>query len=408
MFRFIFYLSLLNTSLSQTLCNLNDGFTWCATSNKCVRVWEEPCLPITKQCAVCLTTNYYNQGNNCGENCDYSSLQNLINSGFTGSDTNGCSEGQNFIWCDSLNRCIDTTKETCRDISDNQEQLCHEITCSMFCQGGFKKDSNGCDICECVNLDNVNDNNHCVLPEQECPYNFVCPKIREVTHCSENGILGYTTYELSLILKPNTEAVNIYALYGKENEQMILPPAYQESSNNIFNSNIGGVQQGLIDLHPDSQFDSWLTIGITDGDQENKLSSIGIDFDTWTLTQGLDIDNGAVFILDPQENIVDGDEYIIAQLTLPNNFETDVVFNVQGKTSNPSPNNKWSENNIIFHITPPNVDTSEIPLNCEHWFDGCNHCFVNAGEISSCTRMMCSSTSDPHCLLYSDEDNNGH
>ena len=393
---------------SQELCNLNNGFTWCATSNKCVRVWEEPCLPVTKGCVVCLTSSYYNLNNNCGENCDMSALQNLINSGFQGTDSNGCSEGPNFIWCDSLNRCIDTTQELCRDLSDNPDNSCHEITCSMFCEGGFQKDSNGCDICECVNLNEDHYRDNCVIPEQECPYSYVCPKIREVTHCSERGIDGHTTYELSLILKPNTDAINIYALYGEDDKVMSIPPAYQETGNNIFNSNIGGIQQGLIDIHPDSRFDSWLTIGITDGNQENKISSIGIDFDTWTNTQGLSIDNGAIFILDPQEQIVDGDEYIIGQLTIPNTIETYVIINVQGKTGNSQPpNNKWSEENIVFHLSKPTVDKPDIPLNCLNWFDGCNNCLVNNGQITSCTRMVCSSSSIPHCI-NNNNNNNGH
>lgn len=400
--------NLFNLSLSQELCNLNNGFTWCATSNKCVRVWEEPCLPITKECFICLTTNYYNSNNYCGKNCDISTVQNLISSGFQGTDSNGCLEGQNFIWCDSLNRCIDISQELCRDLSVNPGDLCHEITCSMFCEGGFKKDSNGCDICECIDLNEDHSRDNCILSEQECPYSYVCPKVREVTHCSEGGIEGHTTYELSLILKPNTDAINIYALYGDEDITMSIPPAYQDTSNNIFNSNIGGVQQGLIDIHPDSRFDSWLTIGITDGNQANKISSIGIDFDTWTNTHGLSIDNGAVFILDPQEKIVDSDEYIIAQLTLPNTIETDVIINVQGKSTNNPPHNKWTEENIIFHLSKPTVDHSDIPLNCLNWFDGCNHCFVNNGEVTSCTRMMCSSSSRPHCITYNNNNDDGH
>ena len=39
-------------------CNVPNGFIWCDTSNKCLRPIDEPCLPITKDCAICLINNY--------------------------------------------------------------------------------------------------------------------------------------------------------------------------------------------------------------------------------------------------------------------------------------------------------------------------------------------------------------
>ena len=43
---------------------------------------------------------------------------------------------------------------------------------------------------------------------------------------------------------------------------------------------IGGVP-AFAAAAPDSAYDSWLTIGATDGSLGNALASIGIDWDSW-------------------------------------------------------------------------------------------------------------------------------
>ena len=50
-----------------------------------------------------------------------------------------------------------------------------------------------------------------------------------------------------------------------------------------------------------AEFDGWLTVGITGGDGGGALSSIGIDWDTWTASAGLSTDNGAVFWMSPDD-----------------------------------------------------------------------------------------------------------
>jgi len=396
-------LNLFTESFSEGNCDLINGYTWCATSLKCVRVWDEPCLPVTKECAVCLTSN---TGVDCGEGCDIQSLQTLISNGFQGTDEYGCSSSKNTIWCPSLNRCIDPQNELCRDTSVNPEELCHQINCAMFCSSGFQKDANGCDICVCSDI-NTPPVNSCVIPEQECPYEYVCPRISEVTYCSQGGIPGHTTYQLSLFLKDGTNAKDIYALYGSVSQNMFIPRAYQELNNNIFNSNFGGVQEGLIDINPDSRYDSWITIGLTDGDPEHKISSVGVDFDKWNGNHDLIIDNGAIFLLNPEEKIIDGEEYIIMQLTIPNSVETNVSVNVQGKVEQPGLDNmitSWSEENIQFYLTQPTPLPDIIPYDCVSWFDGCNYCITNNGIKYGCTKNMCSSTTNPECLSVT----NGH
>jgi len=250
----------------------------------------------------------------------------------------------------------------------------------------------------------------CPIPYSDCSSKFVCPKVTEITQCSDGGISGYTTYQLSLIIQSPT-VKNIYALYGGENPQvpMNIPPAYQGRS--IFNNNIGGTVPEIIAINSDSAYDSWLTVGLTDGDPQNKLATIGIDFNSWTETQGIQTTNGAVFVMDPEDVIVSGNEYIIAQLTLPTGSATTVTVNVQGKTFLEGKDvNYWKQEQILFQIEPPRaVEPNIIPMNCVSWHDGCNTCQVRNGQIGGCTMMMCFTLDHPHCLSFdTDPDISGH
>jgi hypothetical protein len=181
---------------------------------------------------------------------------------------------------------------------------------------------------------------------------------------------------------------------------MYIPPAYQSPDNH--GQNIGGVDVYMNNVLPDTTYDSWLTIGLTDGDPSNTISAVGIDFNSWTEYSGLVITNGAVFVMDPQDIdlTIQGTEIIIAQLTVPTLSTSTAIFNVQGKTDTIT--TQWSELNIKFPlIAPSNIDTNTIPLNCVSWFDGCNSCVSNNGVLSACTRLMCFIEDEPQCLQYS-------
>lgn len=344
---------LINTlQINSQNCNTNVGYTWCESLNKCTRELYEPCLPITKDCAYCILRNY-GDDSSCGDGCSLNIIKNMANNGFLGTDENGCSSDVNAIWCDNLNRCIDTN-ELCP--YDNQ---CNDYDCPNVCSTGYIFDDNECNTCTCNGL-NINDNSECPLTPQNCENDLVCPKITEVTHCSNGGISGYTTYDLSLVINKDRGIKNIYALFGDSEDNLIdgnslsIPPAYQSSSN-IYNSNIGGIDPQLISFNILSMYDSWLTIGITDGDPENKLSSIGIDFKSWTTDNGLEVTNGALFVLNPRERVIDGDEFIIARLTIPTDQHITATFNVQGEQLEnimvvDGKTSIWVQRDIVFDI----------------------------------------------------------
>ena len=125
---------------------------------------------------------------------------------------------------------------------------------------------------------------------------------------------------------------------------MIIPAAYQVS--NIFGTNIGGISESTVRFSHNSIYDSWLTLGITNGNIDNELGTIGIDFDNWDINNGLIINNGAIFLMNAKE-VISTNEIIIGQLTLPNHISTDVSLNVQGKFN--IFDTTWIQNNVIFN-----------------------------------------------------------
>ena len=168
-----------------------------------------------------------------------------------------------------------------------------------------------------------------------------------------------------------------------------------------FNSNIGGVLPAIINIDSDAQYDSWLTIGITDGDPNNQLASIGIDFETWDINRPLIVNNGAVFTMDPDYDLHGLTEVIIGRLTLPTQVTAIASMNVQGKLKYSEAT--WKQPNVQFKIIPPQRINNPIQIssNCEIWYDGCNTCRVNNGIIGACTRMMCFREEEPYCMSTS-------
>ena len=417
-------------------CIISSGYSWCQDSQSCIRIWETPCQDYYNDCGDCLKRQSHGQNIACPVDCN------------------------------------SPTPHTLPVIPPTPVPIvfhsCPQVMCEIYCENGKVKDTNGCDTCscndkplvvinpfqseqsnvcsslqnsvihrcnsDCHNCDfddtqvilneclDMNGNvaynslcsevmiNNCPIQYDDCDSEYVCPKITEITECGDGGIDGYTTYQLSLVVK-NDNVKNIYAIFGSDetgNNPLIIPPAYQGDT--IFNNNIGGIDPQLIAINSDSQFDSWLTISLTNGDPNNKLSAIGIDFNSWTTDTGINTVNGAVFVMNPEETITTGDEYIVAQLTIPNDLSYEVLMNAQGKKinfdSSVARDNSWSQTNIIFNISPPQViNVDMIPNNCKSWYDGCNTCQVINGEMGACTRQMCFRNDNSRCLLFNV---NGH
>ena len=251
------------------------------------------------------------------------------------------------------------------------------------------------------NLDETTvDESDCILEQPDCTgYRYLCPKLTEVTNCNNDGIDGYTTFRLSVVFKENMNIKNLYAIYGDSNSgSLFLPESYQSAI--TFGKNIGGINPFFTNIIPESNYDSWLTIGIDDGDSNNLISSVGIDFAKWTITQNLEITDGAVFIMDPETIIVNNNEYLLGQITVRTNSNPTVKLNVQGKTIDISNSNSWNEGNINFPLISPTNIQNRIDYGCIIWYDGCNTCDVINGELENCSKLMCFTLDKSKCLSY--------
>lgn len=350
-------------------CVLDGGYTWCEASNNCVRIWETPCADNYSDCEDCLMKQSSGMNIACPNSCDMVAIDPI-------------------------------PPHVIDPVPVNE---CGDVMCDMYCVNGFVTNDNGCQICECNDVTPPPiSGTDCSISQPTCDnYNYVCPKITEVTHCGSDGINGYTTYRLSLIIKPNMNIFNIYAIYGDRNEgeSLYLPPAYQDSF--ASGSNIGGINPYIISMNPNSNYDSWLTIGEINGDLDNRLSSVGIDFNLWTDTSAIEITDGGVFVMNPTDKIVNGNEYVVGQITVSDNSDSIVILNVQGKTIDDTDQNHWKDTNIRFELKHPEINmVNNIPTDCVSWYDGCNSCIVRNGVLGGCTRMMCFREENPRCLSY--------
>lgn len=414
MIKIIGLLSILNVNVqSQGLvggarddhsCLISAGYTWCESSNSCIRQWETPCEDSFVSCDDCLLQQRKGMNIACPQDCD-------------------------MIAIDPMPPMIIDPIPPPPPPSS-----CSEVMCMMYCENGNKLDENGCPICEC-NDNNIHlpvpisapaptpypvpmppsipsplpdtdssSNSACPITQPSCDsYTYLCPRISEMTSCGQGGIDGYTTHRLSVILNDNMNIKNIYALYGNHmtDNEFDVPASYQSEIS--INNNLGGVAETLLPSFPDAEWDSWLTIGITDGDKDSSLSSVGIPFGSWDEENGMRITDGAVFIIDPQYDSPIDEEIVIAQLTIPNDQEADFVVSIQGKTIDQRIEKSWTESNVRFHLPRMN------PLmNCISWYDGCNTCRVNDGRLGGCTRMMCFREDTPRCLQYVSPEISGH
>ena len=120
-----------------------------------------------------------------------------------------------------------------------------------------------------------------------CNYCVVTPLVEAV---ATDGVAGMTTYRLSAQL--NEVMTNVYALYGSAETPLSAPAAFQVAA--PAGVDVGGISPALFTSTPEAEYDSWLTIGSTDGSV--SLSTAGISFDTWDASTPLAATDGLVFV----------------------------------------------------------------------------------------------------------------
>ena len=138
-------------------------------------------------------------------------------------------------------------------------------------------------------------------------------------------------------------ASNVYAIYGTASSPMTIPPAFQAAA--PFGVNTGSVNPAFWAVSRDAQFDSWLTVGVTDGDVTGAISSIGINFDAWTEWNSLEANNGAVFWITPADGPTAGRQITVAQITVSAGSSGTASMGIQGRSVSGA---DWQSDNIQF------------------------------------------------------------
>ena len=396
----------IGNSVDDNNCLISAGYSWCESSQECIRQWITPCQDKYTDCNDCLERQRNGENIACPEECDNIMIQNPcslecpppVPCPSPGPNCNyipplvdncGCSNGCGTINCHPIDPIPPMPPMPPTPIPIIFHSECPDVMCMMYCDNGFNKDNNNCNICECKE--------NTIIEQLPCNNKYVCPKVTELYTDKD----GYITYQLSLIINNNLNIKNIYAIYGDVHSDMYIPSAYQVNS--ILGKNIGGVNNYIINMNSETKYDSWLTIDITDGDPNNLLSTVGIDFQNWDENNGLTINNGAIFLLNPND-ITIVSESIIGQLTIKDNNFEEMIINVQGKFIDNI--DSWTQEKIILQLKPPN-SLQVIPKNCIRWFDGCNSCSVNNSILGSCTKIMCIYEDTPYCEIHSNS-LNGH
>jgi len=98
----------------------------------------------------------------------------------------------------------------------------------------------------------------------------------------------------------DAKKANVYALAGAtganvdgHDRVMKFPAAFQVAT--PFGTDIGGVAPAFFAVNPDCQYDSWLTVGVTDGSAAGGLAtSPGLGLDKWTADAAFRTTDGAV------------------------------------------------------------------------------------------------------------------
>ena len=135
-------------------------------------------------------------------------------------------------------------------------------------------------------------NSACCTTNRASTYTYADPVVTQ-TSSAAHGVQGFTTYRLSVRMKGL--AKSLYSLMGSKKGALSLPPAFQVNS--PFGSNLCGVNPQFVQFKPEATFDSWLTVGIVDGDHDNSIQSAGLTqlFHSWNEKHGLQSNNAGVF-----------------------------------------------------------------------------------------------------------------
>ena len=122
---------------------------------------------------------------------------------------------------------------------------------------------------------------------------------------------------------------NAYVLAGLAGQPLTMPPAFQLAT--PFGADIGGANPAFFAIMADAEFDSWITVGMTDGSSPGAIAaSPGFGIDTWTNTVGFSQEDGAIFWMTPSDGPV-GPVVTLMQVTVPTGSTGTATGVIQGQ-----------------------------------------------------------------------------
>ena len=200
----------------------------------------------------------------------------------------------------------------------------------------------------------------CLLPGAGA-YKYVKPDVLQMS----TSLQGHTTYRLTVTMVG--VAHNLYAITGTKKGALEMPPAFQVPS--PFGANMAGVNPAFFAIKPEAKFDSWLTVGLTQGDTGNNLGSAGLttaDWKGWGKSRLYSKDAG-VFWMNPKDKHVpaakDGagkpKPVVLAQITIKAGTIATASCGMMGHTNtnghDSRQGNTWREDYVVWTIgkTPP-------------------------------------------------------
>ena len=244
---------------------------------------------------------------------------------------------------DKCGKCDDNPKNDCKQDCEGEWGGNLVKDCWGNCGGKAKKDK--CGLCD------DNPKNDCD-PDSDKNTNKTiggkyCDPVLITMSTSKDA--KSTTYRLAVKLKGN--AASATGIEGSSKGQMFIPPAYQVKSYGV---NIGGVSKDAIKSVKAAEFDSWLTVGITDGDSKKELGNAGLksDMKAWNEKQGINNKDCSVFWFEGKNSTAKGQKapIVLAQLTVPSNYRGHARMGVFGQPINGKKGEHWRDNHIQWYL----------------------------------------------------------
>ncbi len=163
-----------------------------------------------------------------------------------------------------------------------------------------------------------------------------------VESVDNNGIVPGNTYRVYLVL-PSAQH-SVHAVFADDQTDLAISTTGTFYQNPFGNYSSLDINSNVIALEPSLAYDSWITIG-AENSQNNNLWSIGVDYNSFIEGGSLTIDDGAWFLIPTDVRTIpdEGNKILLMQLT------TDGVatgsLNFQGWDEN---GEVWQEREMTF------------------------------------------------------------